>query len=115
MMSKSSIITSNREDPIVEEKMPPIHPGEILKEDFTTPMGISRYFLAKDIGVDPRRINVIVRGKRAITADTALRLGRCFGIEPEFRMNLQTHYDLEVESDRLAGKLEQEVKIDSAA
>ena len=100
---------------MIEEKMAPIHPGEILKEDFMDPMGISQYRLAKDIGVHPRRVNAIIHGKRAITADTALRLGRHFGIEPEFWMNLQTHYDLEVESDRLAGKLEQEVKIRSAA
>ncbi len=78
-------------------------------------MGISQCLLAKDIGVDPRRINAIILGKRAITADTALRFGRYFGIEPEFWMNLQTHYDLEVESDRLAGKLEQEVMIRSVA
>lgn len=100
---------------MTEEKMAPVHPGEILKEDFMIPMGISQYLLAKDIGVDPRRINAIIHGKRAITADTALRLGRYFGIEPEFWMNLQTHYDLEVQFDRLAGKLEQEVKIHSAA
>ena len=90
---------------MIEEKMAPIHPGEILKEDFMDPMGISQYRLAKDIGVHPRRVNAIIHGKRAITADTALRLGRYFGIEPEFWMNLQTHYDLEVESDRLAGKV----------
>lgn len=114
-MSKSSIITRKRECPMVEEKMPPFHPGEILKEDFIAPMGISQYLLAKDIGVAPRRINAIIHGKRSITADTALRLRRHFGIEPEFWMNLQTHYDLEVVSDRLAGKLEQEVKIHSAA
>lgn len=100
---------------MIEEKMAPIHPGEVLKEDFLDPMGISQYRLAKDIGVDPRRISAIIQGKRSITADTALRLGRYFGIEPEFWMNLQAHYDLEVESDRLAGKLEQEVKIRSAA
>jgi antitoxin HigA-1 len=98
-----------------EEKMPPIHPGEILKEDFLDPMGISQYRLAKDIGVHAKRINEIVHGKRAITADTALRLGHYFAIEPEFWMNLQTHYDLEVESDRLAGRLEQEVKVRNAA
>jgi len=79
------------------------------------PMGISQYRLARDIGVDPRRINAIIHGRRAITADTELRLDRYFGIEPEFWMNLQTHYDLEIKSDRLAGKLEQEVKIRSAA
>jgi addiction module HigA family antidote len=98
-----------------EEKMPPIHPGEVLKEDFMDPMGISQYRLAKDIGVDPRRINEIIQGKRAITADTALRLGRHFEIEPEFWMNLQSHYDLEIESDRLAERLAQEVKVRSAA
>ena len=85
------------------------------RQGSSSPMGISQYLLAKDIGVDPRRINANIHGKRAITADTALRPGRYFGIESEFWMNLQTHYDLEVESDRLAGKLEQEVKIHSAA
>lgn len=115
MMSKSQTTTKKLESPMIEEKMAPVHPGEILKEDFMVPMGISQYLLAKSIGVDPRRINALIHGKRAITADTALRLGRYFGIEPEFWMNLQTHYDLEVQSDRLAGKLEQEVKIHSAA
>ena len=79
------------------------------------PMGISQYRLAKDIGVHPRCINEIVRGKRAITANTALRLGRHFGIEPEFWLNLQIHHDLEVESDRLAQRLEREVKVRTAA
>ncbi|NOY61364.1 MAG: HigA family addiction module antidote protein, partial [Calditrichaeota bacterium] len=74
-------------------------------------MGISQYKLAKDINVSPRRINEIVLGKRSITADTALRLGRYFGISPQFWINLQAHYDLEVESDRLGTKLESEVKI----
>lgn len=73
----------------------PIHPGEILLEEFLTPMKISQYRLAKDINVDPRRINEIVHGKRAITADTAFRLGFFFGMTPEFWMNLQSHYDLE--------------------
>ena len=100
---------------MTDEKMAPIHPGEVLKEDFMDPMGISQYRLAKDIGVHARRINEIVRGKRAITADTALRLGRHFGIEPEFWLNLQIHYDLEVESDRLAQRLEREVKVRTAA
>lgn len=115
MMSRSPIIIRKGEELMSEEKMAPVHPGEILKEDFMIPMGISQYLLARDIGVDARRINAIIHGKRAITADTALRLGRYFAIEPEFWMNLQTHYDLEVQSDRLAGKLEQEVKIHSAA
>jgi addiction module HigA family antidote len=98
-----------------EDKMSPIHPGEVLKEDFLDPMGISQYRLAKDISVDVRRINAIIQGKRSISADTALRLGRYFDIEPEFWMNLQSHYDLEVESDRLAERLEREVKVRTAA
>ncbi len=114
MMSKSRITTKKREDPVSEEKIAPVHPGEILEEEFLIPMGISQYLLARDITVDPRRINAIVQGKRAITADTALRLGRYFGVEPEFWMNLQTHYDLKVQADRLAGKLERKVKIHSA-
>src|SRR5881394_680152 len=87
-----------------------ITPGEILAEEFLKPMDITQYRLAKDIGVPPRRINEIVRGLRAITADTALRLGRYFGTTPEFWLNLQTHYDLEREQERLAGRLDKEVK-----
>lgn len=98
-----------------DEKLAPIHPGEVLKEDFLAPMGISQYRLAKDIAVDVRRINAIILGKRAITAGTALRLGRYFEIEPEFWMNLQAHYDLEVEAGRLAERLEREVKVCPAA
>ena len=93
------------------KKMPPIHPGEILKEEFLDEMGITQYKLAKDINVPPRRINEIVQGKRSITADTALRLGRYFGISPQFWTNLQAHYDLEMEIDRLGNRLESEVKI----
>ncbi len=88
-----------------------ITPGEILLEDFLKPMGTSQYRLAKDIGVPPRRINEIVKGERAITADTALRLGRYFSMSPQFWLNLQSHYDLEVEGQRLAGRLEKEVKV----
>jgi len=84
----------------------PIHPGEVLLEDFLKEMGISQYRLAKDIGVPPRRINEIVHGKRAITADTALRLGRFFGTSAQFWINLQTHYDLEVAEEALEGTLE---------
>src|SRR5437762_8278994 len=87
-----------------------ITPGEILDEEFLKPMDITQYRLAKDIGVPPRRINEIVKGLRAITADTALRLGRYFGTTPEFWLNLQTHYDLEREQERLAGRLDREVK-----
>lgn len=90
-------------------KLPPIHPGEILNEEFLEPMGISQYRLAKDISVPPRRINEIVHGKRAITADTALRLGRFFNMSPQFWLNLQTRYDLEVTEDQLDNRLENEV------
>jgi len=93
------------------EKLPPIHPGEILIEEFLKPMGLSQYRLAKDISVPPRRINEIVHGKRSISADTALRLGRFFGIPPQFWLNLQSRYDLEVTEDSLAGRLEKEVHI----
>ena len=81
------------------QKLPPIHPGEILLEEFLEPMEISQYKLAKDISVPPRRINEIVLGKRAITPDTALRLSRYFGLSERFWINLQSRYDLEVEKD----------------
>lgn len=89
----------------------PIHPGEILLEEFLKPMGISQYRLAKDLSVDPRRINEIVLGKRSVSADTALRLGRYFGMSAGFWMNLQSHYDLEREEMELGGRLEKEVKV----
>jgi addiction module HigA family antidote len=94
-----------------DKKIEPIHPGEILKEEFLDPMGISQYRLAKDIKVPPRRINEIVQCKRSVSADTALRLGRYFKMSPQFWLNLQSHYDLEVESDRLGSSLESEVKV----
>lgn len=84
---------------------PPIHPGEILVEEFLDPMGITQHKLAVSIGVPPRRINEIVHGKRRITADTALRLGRFFGVTAQFWINLQSHYDLEVESEAIADQL----------
>ena len=93
------------------KKMEPIHPGEILLEEFLKPMGISQYKLAKDINVPARRINEIVHGNRSITADTALRLSRYFGLSDRFWINLQSRYDIEVEKDKLAGRLEKEVKI----
>jgi len=91
-------------------RLQPIHPGEILREEFLDPMGISQYRLAKDITVDPRRINAIIQGKRAITADTALRLARYFDTSERFWLNLQAQYDLEVERDELGDRLEKEVK-----
>jgi addiction module HigA family antidote len=93
------------------QKFSPVHPGEILLEEFLIPMGISQYRLAKDLSVPARRINEIVHGKRAISADTALRLARFFGTTELFWVNLQTRFDLEVEKDRLADRLEREVSI----
>lgn len=94
----------------MDKKLKPIHPGEILLEDFLKPMGISQYRLAKDISVPARRINEIVQGKRSITADTALRLALFFGTSPELWINLQTHYELEIAKDSLNGRLLEEVK-----
>jgi len=96
-------------------KLPPIHPGEILLEEFLVPMGISQYRLAKDISVPPRRINEVVLGKRAITPDTALRLSLFFGLSERFWINLQSRYDIEVEKDKLENRLEKEVHIYAVA
>jgi addiction module HigA family antidote len=93
------------------KKLPPVHPGEILLEEFLTPLGISQHRLARDLSIPPRRISEIVRGSRAITADTALRLARYFGTSERFWLNLQARYDLELEKDRLGDRLEREVSI----
>ena len=89
--------------------MPPVHPGEILDQEFLGPLGVSQYRLSKDISVPARRINEIVHGTRSITADTALRLARYFGTSERFWLNLQARYDLEAEKDRLGRRLEREV------
>jgi len=89
----------------------PIHPGEILLEEFLNPLELSQYRLAKEISVPARRINEIVHGKRGISADTALRLSRFFGTSERFWLNLQLRYDLETEKERLAGVLEKEVSV----
>jgi antitoxin HigA-1 len=102
-MSRSSTTTKRR--------LAPVHPGEILLEEFLQPLGLTQYRIAKSISVPPRRINEIVHGTRAITADTALRLARFFGTSERFWMNLQTGYDLELERDRLEGRLEREVEV----
>ncbi len=94
---------------MTSRKFPPIHPGEILLEEFLHPLGLSQYRLAKGISVPPRRINEIVHGKRAVTADTALRLGRFFGTTAQFWINLQSRYDLEVASEALGPRLAREV------
>jgi len=96
-------------------KLDPIHPGEILLEEFLNPMGISQYRLAKDISVPSRGINEIVHGKRRISADTALRLSRFFGTTERFWVNLQARYDLELEKDRLGSRLDSEVRAYVAA
>src|SRR6266487_6646466 len=88
------------------QKLTPVHPGEILLEEFLSPLGVSQYRLAKDTSVPPRRINEIVRGLRSITADTALRLARFFGTSERFWLNIQSRYDLEVEKDRLGDTLD---------
>lgn len=92
-----------------EQKMPPVHPGEILLEDFMKPLGITQYRLAKEMNIYPRRVNEIVHGKRAITANTALRLARFFGTSAEVWMNLQAYYDLEVAQDEVEAQILAEV------
>jgi addiction module HigA family antidote len=92
-----------------EDRLPPVHPGEVLRLDFLEPLGISQYALAKAIGVPPQRVLEIVHGRRAVSADTALRLGRYFGVEPQFWLNLQTRCDLDRAEDALGDRLEREV------
>jgi len=92
-----------------DDRLPPVHPGEILLEDFLKPMGLSQYRLARALGVPPQRIHDLVHGRRAVTADTALRLARAFSMEAQFWMNLQGRYDLEVATDTLQARIEAEV------
>lgn len=96
------------------KKLKPIHPGEILLEEFLKPLGLSQYRLAKQISVPPRRINEIILGKRSITADTALRLSAFFRLSDRYWMNLQAWYDIEVEKDRLGSRLKTEVTTNAA-
>jgi len=95
----------------MSRKLPPVHPGEILYEEFMKPLGISQSRLGRDLGVSPRRINEIVHAKRSITADTALRLGRYFGMSAEFWLGLQSDYDLDIAKDKIMKKLEKQVKV----
>src|SRR5947209_5310531 len=95
---------------MAHRKHAPIHPGEILSEEFLLPLAISQYRLARETSVPPRRINEVVRGTRSITADTALRLSRYFGTSERFWLNLQARYDLEVQKDKLGNRLDREVK-----
>jgi len=94
MMSKSSITT---------DRIPPIHPGEVLKEDFMIPLGLSANALARHVGVPPNRISAIVAGRRGVTGDTALRLAAAFGVSPQFWLNLQSHWELESARDATPG------------
>ncbi len=98
----------------MKKKLPPVHPGEILLEEFMRPMGLSQYRVAVDIHVPPRRINEIVHGERGLSADTALRLGRYFGVSPQFWLNLQSHYDLDIEATKLKTRLPREVRVFAA-
>ena len=98
-----------------KQKLAPIHPGEILIEEFLKPLGISQYRLAADISVPARRINEIVHGKRAVSPDTALRLSMYFGLSEQFWINLQTRFDIKTEKDKLNGRLATEVRILQAA
>lgn len=100
---------------MTEKLYAPVHPGEVLMEDFIEGFGITQHKLAVSIGVPPRRINEIVHGKRAITADTALRLGRYFGIEPQFWLNLQSRYDLGLASDRIAEQVHEITPLERAS
>jgi addiction module HigA family antidote len=93
------------------KKLAPIHPGEVLEEEFLKPLELSQHRLALEIGVDPRRINEIVLRRRRLTANTALRLGRYFDTSPEFWLGLQAQYDLDVEEDELGDRLEKEVRV----
>ena len=94
----------------MEKRLPPVHPGEVLLEDFMKPLGLSRYRVAKDMGVPALRISQIVRGQRSITADTALRLARYFGTSAAVWLRLQVRYDLEMAEMQLAERIEREVK-----
>ncbi|MBM4285052.1 MAG: HigA family addiction module antidote protein [Deltaproteobacteria bacterium] len=94
-----------------EAKIAPLHPGEILLEEFMKPLGLSQNRLGRALKVSPRRINEIVHGKRGITSETALRLSRFFGTSPEFWLGLQTDYELDEAKDRLAERIEQEVPL----
>lgn len=110
-MRSRSLITTKRGNSTPRTKLTPVHPGEVLLEEFIKPLEISQYRVAKDTSVPPRRINEVVHGKRAITADTALRLARYFGTSERFWLNLQARYDLEVAKDRLGDRLAKEVVV----
>jgi addiction module HigA family antidote len=109
MMSRSPTLTERIAVPA--RKLPLIHPGEILREEFLKPLGISQSRLAKDLNVPPHRIHEIVRGLRSISADTALRLARYFGTSERFWLNLQMRFELESEKERLGDRLDREIRV----
>jgi antitoxin HigA-1 len=114
LMWKSWITIKDEHEEVIVMKskvLAPVHPGEILMEEFLKPLNLSQYKLAKDINVPARRINEIVHGKRSVSADTALRLSRYFNLSERFWLNLQARYDLEVEKDKFKGRMESEVKV----
>jgi len=100
---------------MAEKKLPPVHPGEVLLEEFLKPLDLSQNRLGLNIGVHPRRINEIVLGKRRVTAETALRLARYFGTTPQFWLGLQADYDLDVAADQLGERLDREVQVRQAS
>ena len=110
-MKSKSPITTRKDTATENDGLSPIHPGETLLEEFIKPFGVTQYRVAKDVGVPPRRINEIVHGRRAITADTSLRLSRYFGTSERFWLALQMRYDLEVEKERLGKRLDREVVV----
>jgi antitoxin HigA-1 len=112
-MSRSATITESGAG--AGKRLPPVHPGEVLLEEFLKPLGLSQNRLGRSVGVPPRRINEIVLGKRRITAETALRLARYFGTSPQFWLGLQSDYDLDVAADTLGERLEQEVEVRAEA
>lgn len=116
MKSKSPIITKRRKKAVTGDiTMPPIHPGETLREDFMKPLGLTANRLAINLRVPAARIGEIVNGRRAITADTALRLARYFGTSPQFWTNLQSNYEIELAQDALGNQIEDEIKPHRAA
>jgi len=113
-MSRSATITESGAG-AAGKRLPPVHPGEVLLEEFLKPLGLSQNRLGRSVGVPPRRINEIVLGKRRVTAETALRLARYFGTSPQFWLGLQSDHDLDVAADKLGERLEQEVEVRAEA
>ena len=114
-MTSRSVTTTEPGTDAGSQRLAPVHPGEVLLEEFLRPLGLSQNRLARSIAVPPRRVNEIVLGKRSVTAETALRLGRYFGTSPQFWLGLQADYDLDVAADRVGERLEREVEVRAEA